>query len=365
MTHLPLTIRSLRTRSVSAPMRRPLGTSAARMDTAAFVLIDLDTEEGITGRAHVFCYMALSAPAMRHVLETACDLIVGKRVDPRAIATLCRQRFTLIGTQGIVGMALSGLDVACWDAVSQAAGQPLASYLGAKVAHVPAYNSNGLGLTDPDALADEALELQAAGFDAVKIRLGRPDPMEDLRAVRAVRGVLSEETPLMADYNQGLTTEQAIARGKDLGQEGLFWIEEPVAHDDLTGCTAVRTALETPVQIGENFCSPNELETAIGMGASDFVMPDLMRIGGVTGWHQAASRADAAQVPLSSHIYPEVSVHLLAASPTAHWLEYMDWAEPFLAKAVTIENGMAAVPDTPGTGVHWDEDAVQRFALSP
>lgn len=344
-------------------MKRPLGTSAARMETAPFVLVDLETEEGITGRAHAFCYLALGASAIRQVLQVAAELINGKPVDPAAIAAKCRERFALIGSQGVVGMALAALDVACWDAVSRAARQPLAKYLGGALASVPAYNSNGLSLTEPGGLGDEAAELREDGFDAVKIRLGRHQAAEDLRAVRVVRAALPPDAPLMADYNQALTVEEAIVRGRVLDDEGLYWIEEPNAHDDLVGSAAIANVLKTPVQIGENFCGPNVLESAMAIDASDYVMPDLMRIGGVTGWLQAAALAADAQLPLSSHLYPEVSVHLLAASPTAHWLEYVDWAEPFLARKMDIVDGVAAVPDSPGTGVDWDEDAIKRFSI--
>jgi mandelate racemase len=333
------------------------------METAPYVLVDLETEEGIPGRAHVFCYMALGAPVIQRVLETAGDLITGDAVNPLAIAAKCQERFTLIGTQGVIGMALSALDVACWDALSRAADQPLARFLGGKLQSVPAYNSNGLSLSDPDCLGDEALALQAEGFDAVKIRLGRREAAEDLRAVRAVREVLSATTPLMADFNQGLTVEEAIERGRALDDEGLHWIEEPNAHDDLVGCAAIARTLTTPVQIGENFCGPHVLKSAITIGASDYVMPDLMRIGGVSGWLQAAQLAADAKIPMSSHLYPEVSVHLLAATPSGHWLEYVDWAEPFLERSVEIADGMVTVPDGPGTGVYWDEDAVKRLAI--
>jgi mandelate racemase len=363
MNHPPLTVRALRCRIVQAPMKRPLGTSVARMAFAPFLLLDLQTEEGITGRAHAFCYMDLSAPAMRRVLETAAELIEGHAVDPAAIGQICRNRFMLLGTQGIVGMALSALDVACWDAVAQAAGQPLARYLGGAVAAVPAYNSNGLGLADPDTLGEEAEALRGEGFDAVKVRLGRADPKEDLNAVRAVRAVMPDTSPLMADYNQALSAEDALRRGAALDGEGLYWIEEPLAHDDFRGSAALAAAIETPVQIGENFTGPGVLATAIDCSASDYVMPDLMRIGGVSGWLRASAFAAAAGVPMSSHLYPEVSVHLLAATPTAHWLEYMDWAKPFLTAGVTISDGRAQVPATPGTGVEWNEDAVDRFAL--
>ena len=260
-------------------------------------------------------------------------------------------------------MGMSALDVACWDALAIAADVPLARLLEGRVESVPAYNSNGLSIAAPEALGAEARELLEPGFGALKIRLGRPDPAEDLAAVRAVRAAIPDGTPLMADYNQSLTVGDAVSRGAQLEQEALYWIEEPVAADDLSGCAEVAGALETPVQIGENLYGPQEVATAIALRASDYVMFDLMRIGGVSGWLQAAESAARASIPLSSHLYPEVSVHLLAATETAHWLEYVDWAEPFLETAIELVDGEARVPELPGTGVVWDEQAIARYAM--
>jgi mandelate racemase len=344
-------------------MKRPLGTSAARMEMAPFVLVDLETEEGVSGRAHAFCYMDIAAPMIRQVIARLSEWLEGSAVEPAAIGKLGRSRFRLLGTPGVVGMALSALDVACWDALARAAGVPLASYLGGKLDSVPAYNSNGLSLTESDGLADEALALLEPGFEAIKIRLGRADAREDLRAVRKVRAAIPLEFALPADFNQALSVDAAIERGADLDDEGLEWIEEPVAHDDFVGCAQVAAALETPVQIGENFSGPATLATAIELSSSDYIMLDLMRIGGVSGWLQAADLAAKAGIPVSSHLYPEVSVHLLAASPTAHWLEYVDWALPVLEGGVSISAGQAGVPVGPGCGVAWDEDAVRHYEL--
>ena len=373
MNHPPLTARAVRTRAVAVPMKRPLGTSAARMDLAPFVLVDLETEEGITGRAHAFCYLEIAAPLLRQVIEFAGEMIAGTAVDPARIGRLHCARFALLGTQGVVGMALSALDVACWDALARAADLPLSRYVGrylggpadAVLDTVPAYNSNGLSLgpSDPAGLAEEAQALLAEGFDALKIRLGRADPREDLRAVEAVRAAIPAASHLMADYNQALRVAEAIQRGQLLDDHGLYWIEEPVSHDDLVGSARVADALRTPVQSGENFCGPKVLATAIALKSNDYVMPDLMRIGGVSGWLEAAALARSANLPMSSHLYPEVSAHLLAATPGAHWLEYVDWAEPFIATGVSVSAGKAKVPDTPGTGVIWDEDAISRYAV--
>ena len=168
----------------------------------------------------------------------------------------------------------------------------------------------------------------------------------------------------MADYNQGLTVTEAIRRGQALDDEGLYSIEEPTRHDDYAGCARIAAALKTPVQIGENFAGAPAMATALAERACDYVMPDLERIGGVTGWQRAAALASAAGIEMSSHIFPEASAHLLAATPTCHWLEYVDWAAPILAEPLRISDGMALVPDRPGSGVSWDEDAVKRYRIT-
>ena len=257
---------------------------------------------------------------------------------------------------------MAGLDIALWDALAQAAGLPLARLLGGTLEPVPAYNSNGLGLIPPAAVADEALELLAeGGFTALKVRVGRDRAADDLEAVRRVRAAVGDEVTLVADYNQGLALGDALERCRALDGEGLTWIEEPLRYDDLDGHARIARDIATPVMLGENFYGPRAMHEAIRAQACDLVMPDLMRIGGVTGWLQAAAIADVAGLPLSSHLYPEVSGHLLRVTPTRHWLEWQDWADPVLARPFGVRDGTLLVPDVPGNGLEWDEDAVTHY----
>jgi mandelate racemase len=356
-----LTIRALRITSVEAPMKRQLGTSVGALRVAPLLLIDLETEEGVTGRAYLFCYLPAAAPAIARMLEEALRVIKGDTVAPLDINAKLARHFMLIGVQGIVRMAIAGIDIACWDALAIATGLPLARYLGGTTQPMRAYNSNGLSLMPTPALVDEAHALLEGGFCAVKLRLGYPTVQEDLAAVRAVRKALPDDIALMADFNQALSAAEAIRRGCALDGEGLYWIEEPVRHDDYAGCAALARAIATPVQIGENFSGVYAMQAALAAGACDYVMPDLERIGGVTGWQRAAGLASSAGIEMSSHLFPEVSAHLLAVTPTRHWLEYVDWAIPILAEPVRIENGMVIIPERPGNGLAWDADAVARY----
>ena len=363
MTMPQLTVRAIRCTPVEVPMKHVLGTSRAAIRAAPLLLIDLETEEGVTGRAYLFCYVRAAAVGMRGMLEEVERLVKGQRVDPSTQFTALAKRFTLIGVQGIVRMALSGYDVAAWDALAVAAGEPLGRFLGGDRTSLPAYNSNGLGLMEPARLADEAEALLEGGFAAVKLRLGHETLAGDLAALHAVRNRIGSAIEIMVDYNQALSVEEALERGNALDAEGVYWLEEPIRHDDYSGAARLAQALRTPVQIGENFSLPEAMEEALDRKACDFAMPDLERIGGVTGWRRAAAIAERHGIPMSSHLFPESSAHLLSMTPTAHWLEYVDWAGAILEEPLRIENGAAILTGRPGTGIEWNRDAVERYRI--
>jgi mandelate racemase len=216
----------------------------------------------------------------------------------------------------------------------------------------------------PEAVADEAETLLEGGFRAVKLRLGYTTLAADLAALRAARKRLPDSVELMVDFNQALSLAEALERGRAIDSEGIAWIEEPIRHDDFRGCAELARELRTPVQIGENFSLPEQMAEALAAKACDLVMPDLERIGGVTGWQRAASLAAERKLPMSSHLFPETSAHLLAVTPTCHYLEYVDWAAAILAEPLRIEDGAAVIPDRPGTGVAWDEEAVKRYEMA-
>lgn len=359
-----LTIRSVRTTPILVPMRYALGTSAARVTEAPLLLIDLETQEGITGRTYLFCYRRAGVRAIALLLEDAASLINGDQVRPAEIAAKLARSLTLLGVTGTVRMALSGLDMAMWDALAIAARQPLVSMLGHEPRPIRAYNSCGLGLMAPSSLADEARHLVEKGFKAVKLRLGYPTLAEDLEALRAVRQRIGTGIEVMVDYNQMLMVEEALQRASALASEGVVWLEEPIRHDDLEGNARIVASDTIPLQLGENFNGVEAMAAALRARACQLVMPDLARIGGVTGWMDAASLAAAQGVPMSSHLFPETSAHLLAATPTGDWLEYVDWADAFVQEPLQIIDGMAIVPARPGSGLKWDMRAVEAFRLT-
>jgi mandelate racemase len=195
------------------------------------------------------------------------------------------------------------------------------------------------------------------------VRLGYPDVETDVAVVRAIRKMVGDGIVLMADYNQCLSVPEAIARVRRLEDERLYWIEEPTRADDYAGHAAIRRESGTAIQIGENWWGTHDMRKSLDAVASDFVMTDAVKIGGVTGWLRAAALAEAAGRPMSCHLFPEISAHLLAVTPTCHWLEFVDWANPILRTPVKFDDGHTTAPDTPGIGIEWNEEAVERFAV--
>jgi mandelate racemase len=357
-----LVVRDVAVRPVVVPLRRPLATRVGDFARWPLLLIDVTTEQGIVGRGYLAPYLSRAAAALLPVIRDLGAGLRGKPAAPAAVFTEARGWLSLAGYQGLALAAVAGLDIALWDALAKAAGLPLARLLGGTLEPVPAYNSNGLGLISPAAAGDEALELLAeGGFKALKVRVGRHRAADDIAAVRRVREAVGDEITLVADYNQGLTLGEAMERCRALDAEGLAWIEEPLRYDDLEGHARLARDIATPVMLGENFYGPRAMHEAIGARACDLVMPDLMRIGGVTGWQQAAGIAAATGMPMSSHLYPEVSGHLLRVTPTRQWLEWQDWAHPVLARPFEVRSGELHVPDVPGNGLEWDESAVTRY----
>src|SRR6202040_2705799 len=270
--------------------------------------------------------------SMRYLIPALHDLgemLKGRRLAPIEFYEAARKSLHFVGYEGISMIAVAGIDMAAWDALAKAAGVPLCVLLGGSIGPVPAYNSNGLWLRSPAEVASEAVELrEEGGFKGLKLRLGRERLGDDVATIEAVRG--------------------AVVAG----------IEEPIVYDNLEGYARLTADLKTPVQIGENFYGPRALYTALQMKACDYVMPDFMRIGGVTGWQRAAAIAAAAGIPISTHLYPEVAAHVMRVSETAHWLEWQDWANPILQQPYEVRAGKLQIPDVPGVGLEWDEKAV-------
>jgi mandelate racemase len=357
-----LTIKSFRFTAAVVPLERPVHTASGSVEVSPLVLIDLVTEEGVTGHAYVFCYTMLAHVPVFETLKNLEPLLIGQSADPVNVRKILDGAFRLVGDQGFAGMAVAGIDMACWDALARAADLPLNRLLGGNNTS-PLQTYDSLGMIAPDKIEGVLQQSLDAGFRAVKIKVGFPDVATDVEVVRRGRAVLGDDVDFMVDYNQSLAVPEAISRIQKLQEFNLLWIEEPVlatAHED---SATIRKAVDTPIQLGENWWGPADMKLSLDYGASDFVMPDVMKIGGVSGWKKAAAMAEAEGLPMSSHLFSEISAQLLLITPTGHYLEYLDVASAVLQTPLQIEDGAAIVPDRAGSGIEWDEDTVKHYQV--
>ena len=365
MVTASITINSVKVRRAMVPLRRPMATSFGVFTHGPFLFVDLECAGGLVGRVSAFAFHALGLRLVPEVLHELGAAFKGRSIalhDAAAIHDAGQKKLMLVGHEGITQFGLSIFDMAIHDALGRAAGLPLYRLLGGARVDLPAYNSCGLGIAELPALRREAHELAAAhgGFSHVKMRLGRGRIDDDRSAIKAVREVLGDKIQLSVDFNQALPSVSALEACRAIDDLGLAWIEEPVVYDDYETQARLTAKLATPVQIGETWWHWRVAQRAIAMTAADYCMPDILRIGGVTGWMRTARVAEAASMPMSSHLSPEYSAHVLAATPTRHWLEFMDWGQDLLLDPLIPSNGRVQPRDTPGAGVDWNEAALAK-----
>ena len=355
-------IRGLNVVAVNVPLRIPHRTASGTMSHAPLVLVDLLTDAGVAGRAYVFTYTPLALQPVAGLLRALEGLLQDQPLHPQSIEQVLQARFRLLGAQGLVTMALAAIDMAAWDALARWLRLPLACVLGAAPRELPAYASFGMEPV-PEAVR-QARAAVAQGFGALKLKVGHATWRDDLAVVRAVREAVGPEVVLMVDYNQSLSRPDALLRCRALDGEGLAWIEEPLLHTDVAGHAELRAQLATPLQLGENWWGIADMDASLRAGDSDLVMPDVMKLGGATAWQRAAALAQAGGMPMSSHLFAEFSTHLLSATPTAHWVEVVELAEPILRQTCTLADGRIRPVEGVGAGLEWNGDAVDRFKVT-
>ncbi|MEP2889874.1 enolase C-terminal domain-like protein [Tateyamaria sp.] len=355
-------IADISARAVMAPLATPISTAQAVIPAAPLVLVDVQTDEGVSGTAYIFGYTPLTLKPLVSFLHGLRDTLIGHSANPDDVTRATETQFRLLGRQGIVGMALAGLDLALWDAQARALDVPVCTLFGAAPRPIPCYDSQGVFVPGRDEPLIEASLTR--GFQAIKVKLGFPTRAEDVAALRAVRAIMGADRALMLDYNQAFDAPEAIARIRAIEDAGinLAWVEEPVPAEDFAGLAAVRAAVSTPIQSGENWWHPADAARALAAGTTDLAMPDMIKIGGFSGWFRAAAMAEAAAVPVSSHLFIEASAHALAATPKAHLLEWLDIAGGLMDAPYALRDGCVTARG-PGLGITWDADKVAHYQL--
>ncbi|MFL5255055.1 MAG: mandelate racemase/muconate lactonizing enzyme family protein [Rhodopila sp.] len=334
--------------------------------TRPIVILRLRTDSGIEGIGLTF-YGGRMTGSLRVAVEELAALTVGE--DPmrieRIVAKLRNGTGDSCGPGGIFTLALAAIDIALWDIKGKALDQPLWKLLGGHRDRVPTYASGSLrrGLTDDQAQRAAHILVQK-GFTEMKTQMalpGNPTPADEVRRVRVVREAIGPDIKLMCDINQRWRPEQAIDIGSRVEDVGLFWLEDVTTADDYAGLARVTAALKTPIAGGEYVWGIVPFRHMIEARSVDIVMIDLCRAGGVTQWMKIAGMAEAFNLPVVSHVMPEMLVHLVAACPNGLTVEYMPWMLCLYEETPALEKGQLVLPDRPGLGLKFDEKAVAAF----
>lgn len=357
-------VTAVETQPVTVRLDQPIGSALGEIASFGCILVTVRTDAGITGENLIFTLNDRRTKVLRQMVDELADVAVGH--DAGHIAGFWARAWkdiNFLGHKGVPVAGISAIDGALWDALGKAAGLPLYRLLGGAQNRVPAYHSGGLWLSRSiDELVAEARGFVDQGFRAMKMRLGLPDPAEDIARVKAVRDAIGPGVRLMADANQGLTEAQAIRLGRRLEPFDLTWFEEPLPAWDLDGLARVAAALDTPIASGETEYTRYGFRRMLELRSADILMPDLQRVGGVSEFMRVGHMAESHDIAVSSHLFPETSVQVLGALSNATFLEYMPWFSSLYNETLEFRDGSAAVPERPGWGFTFNRDYIAHLS---
>lgn len=350
------------------PLEKPWGDSTHLISHIELIVCGLNTDTSHSGVGYSYTVGSGGAavpPLMRSYLA---PIVVGE--DPLYIERLWHrlwQECHDAGARGIGGLAINAIDMALWDLSGKAAGMPLHLLLGGARDRIAAYGS-GVNLNlSQDQLLTQVEGWLSRGYEAVKIKVGKEDPGEDVERVGAVRALIGQKRRLMLDANQAWTASEATTRTRMLELHRPYWIEEPLISDDVLGHARLRAAVSTAIAVGENIHSRFEMATYVQLGAVDIVQADVVRIGGITEWLKVAHMADAFNLKVAPHFVLELSGSLLCAVPNALVLEDVEGGSltelGVLEEPMPVKNGYWSPTRCPGHGILFDKRALDKTEI--
>jgi L-alanine-DL-glutamate epimerase-like enolase superfamily enzyme len=361
-------ITGIQSQVVKLPAEEPLaGGPRFHRPFHEFVTLRIETDDGIEGIGVSFFATALTA-TLKLAVDQLGAMVIGE--DPLRIEAVGQKLRDAIGgwagPGGISTLAFSAIDMALWDIKGKALGQPLATLLGGLRDRVPTYASGALLRTHPlEHVVKAAPLLVEKGFRQMKMQLALPGdttPRREVERARLIREAIGPDVDLMCDINQRWTVNQAIDIGRRIEDVHLYWLEDVTAHDDYAGLARVADVLVTPVCGGEYVYGITPFRHMLEARSVDIVMIDLLRVGGIANWMKVAGMAEAFNLPVASHLFPEIHVHLVAAIPNGLTVEYMPWSFKLFEEVPAPVNGELTVPSKPGLGLAFDRDAISRYA---
>ena len=354
------------TRVLQTPADNPLVVGVPQEGTREFVTLELETDQGLQGIGLTFFGGPLT-PALKAAVDDLGQLVIGE--DPmrvEAVSEKLRLAAGSAGPEGIFSLALSAIDIALWDIKGKALNQPVCSLLGGCRDRAPTYASGAL--MRPMSLrylAEAGPRLVASGFRQMKTQMGaEPTAEREVARIRTLREAIGDDIDLMCDINQLWNVNQAIDIGRRVEEYHLFWLEDVVARDDYQGLARVADALTTPIAAGEYVYGIRPFRHMLEARSVDIVMIDLLRVGGITQFQKVAGMAEAFNLPVVSHLIPEIQVHNIAAIPNGLTVEYMPWTLRLFEETPAIVDGEMVVPDKPGLGLKFDQDVIKKYQVS-
>ncbi|PHP18379.1 enolase [Sphingobium sp. IP1] len=356
-------IKSVKVSLAFLPLKRPISDAKVLtgrqkpLTEVAFLFAEIETEGGYSGLGISYSKRAGGPGLYAHAREIAGNLIGEDPSDIARLWTKLAWAGASVGRSGLATQAIAAFDIALWDMKAKRAGLPLAKLIGAHKDTVRCYNTSGGFLSSPiEEVLENCQASVASGIGGIKLKVGQPDPMEDLRRVAAVREQLGD-FPLMVDANQQWDRPTALRIGRIMEQFNLVWIEEPLDAYDAQGHAQLAAALDTPIASGEMLSSAQEHLELVQLDAVDFIQPDAPRVGGITQFLKIMTMAEQKHMKLAPHFFMELHVHLAAAYPHDSWVEHFDWLEPLFNERLELKDGRMVVPPRPGIGISLSDQA--------
>ena len=362
MSNSDIKILSIKPRAIEIELVQPLETSSGLFKTWPLVLVDIHTSQGVVGHSFVNCFLRMLVKPLVHLLTDMSTILSGSSLSPIDLDRKLKSINRLIGTRGTLGTAVSMVEIAAWDALAKSKELPLACLLGSAPRALPVYKT--IITMDPTKAAQMSHDAMKKGYGGVKCKLGHPDEENDLNLIHEIQQACGTKFPLMADYNQALDAPEVMRRIRKIDDMGLVWIEEPTDANDFAGHARIADSTNTPISMGENWRSPAEASQCLNMFGSDYAMPDLVNIGGISAWQQTAFLCELKGVPVSSHAYPETCAHIMAGCSNAHWLEHVDFFDNLFIKPLQPTNGTFCPSQDPGIGIGWNEHLISKCLIT-
>lgn len=349
---------------VDLPPPVPRSDAIQSFVTQETPFLRLRCDDGSQGTGYSYTIGTGGSSVLALLRDHLAPRLIGR--DPALIESIWRELMfsthaTTVGA--ISSLALAAIDTALWDWRCRRDDQPLWVAAGGARQRVPVYTTEGGWLhLSPEELVSQTLEARAQGFKGAKIKVGKPHVSEDIARLRAVREVVGDGFEIMVDANQCFTLSEALRRAPRYAELGIAWFEEPLPADDIAGHARLAAASEVPIAVGESLYSPGQFAAYVQQGAASILQVDVARVGGITPWLKVAHLAEAFNLAVCPHFLMELHVSLCAAVPSAAWVEYIPQLDVVSTSRMTVEDGFAVAPDTPGLGIEWNWDEIESRA---